>query len=242
MAIIEEQPTARPTGLAALIDRSIRRVRIAGWVLTLSWLTLFVIVVVVCDRPTSYAQLERGLRAGDVSTVELPSTMQSSDGQGSEHVEVRWRDGLVLRTATLTRATDERSAREASRNGTSRPVIVGSVEDHLTALDPDLRVVHGDRRRPSFESFGWRGPGWVGLAYLVLLVGTLMLIAGPRPWRATRWACAWLVLLAPPVGIPCYLLLGGPTGLSRPRPPGRIWLTGGWAFLLALLLGGTTIG
>ncbi len=77
-----------------------------------------------------------------------------------------------------------------------------------------------------------------GPVYVVLLGATLVLNGGPRPWRATRWAWAWLVLLVPPFGIAAYLALGGPTGLFRPRDPRRVWLTGGWAFLLALLLGG----
>jgi hypothetical protein len=89
---------------------------------------------------------------------------------------------------------------------------------------------------------GISGPGWLGLFYLVLLAATLVLKGGPRPWRATRWAWAWLVLLVPPYGIAAYLVLGGPTGLLRPRDPRRVWLTGGWAFLLALVLGGASAG
>ena len=51
-------------------------------------------------------------------------------------------------------------------------------------------------------------------------------------------AWAWLVRPAPPVGVPAYLLLGGPVELGRPKPLARLWLTGGWAFLLGLLFGG----
>jgi hypothetical protein len=129
-------------------------------------------------------------------------------------------------------------ARDARRNGSAEPVIVGSVEDHLAALNPDVRLTQGSLRGSTFSALDYEAPGSVGLAYLVLLVGTLGLISGPRPWRATRWAWAWLVLIAPAFGVPAYFLFGGSTGLFRPRPPGRIWLTGGWAFLLAILLGG----
>ncbi len=115
---------------------------------------------------------------------------------------------------------------------------MGSVTDHLVALDPDVRIVEGRRWERSVVTYGWGVPGLLGLLIIVLLVGTLSLIAAARPWRATRWAWAWLVLLVPTIGVPTYLLLGGPLGLLRPKPTSRLWLTGGWAFLLALLLGG----
>lgn len=61
--------------------------------------------------------------------------------------------------------------------------------------------------------------------------------AGPAPWRATSWAWIWLILGGGPLGSIAYLLLGGPLGLWRPRDVNRR-LTGGWAFLIALVLGG----
>lgn len=83
--------------------------------------------------------------------------------------------------------------------------------------------------------FGWQTPNPLALtALLLLLVGFGVLVSGPAPWRATRWAWFWLLL--PPVGGIAFLLLSGPTpGVPGPRPPGRR-LTGGWAFLLALPL------
>ena len=69
----------------------------------------------------------------------------------------------------------------------------------------------------------------VWLAVLLLIVG------GPEPWRATRWAWGWVVLLAGPLGSVAYLLLGGPLALLRPHA-GHRRLTGGWAFLLAWFL------
>lgn len=61
-----------------------------------------------------------------------------------------------------------------------------------------------------------------------------LLVNGPQPWRATRWAWFWLA--APPLGLLAFLLLSGPTpGLGITRPATKR-LTGGKAFLLALLL------
>lgn len=235
MPIIEEQPTG---DLGSPIERATRQVRIVAWSLALGWVCLFASLLTSAERESSYADLEAGIRAGEISEVQESSSDFGAGTTGYETVDVRWRDGLVRRTATLTHASSERAAAEARGSGADHPVVVGSVSDHLSALDPDVRINHVERRHPSFTINGWQGPGWLGLAYLILLVGTLMLMSGPRPWRATRWAWAWLVLLAPAIGVPAYFLLGGATGLFRPRPPARVWLTGGWAFLLALLLGG----
>jgi len=81
---------------------------------------------------------------------------------------------------------------------------------------------------PGVEPLGvLRLAGWC--AALALLLG------GAEPLRATRWAWFWL-LTVPYVGVPAFLLLSGPTpGLPGPRP-GRHRLTGGWAFLLSVLL------
>lgn len=54
-----------------------------------------------------------------------------------------------------------------------------------------------------------------------------------REWRAP----GAVVLLAGPLGCVAYLLLGGPLGVARPRNPSRR-LTGGWAFLLAMIFFG----
>ena len=57
------------------------------------------------------------------------------------------------------------------------------------------------------------------------------------PWRATKWAWIWLILLSGPLGSVAYLLLGGPLGLWRARDLSRR-LTGGWAFRIAMVLFG----
>lgn len=241
MANTKGQETVTSIDLRDRVDRPTRRVRIVGWVLALGWLALLVSVVTFGERESSYAQLGAGLRAGDINEVEVSIDAMPPGSRGYETASVRWRDRLlVVRTATVAVASDERMARRAGRGNSPRPVIVGSIEDHLTSIDPEVRVTEdrGDRGFYSSTTFGWQVPDWIGQAYFVLLVSTLGLIAGPRPWRATRWAWGWLVLLAPYVGVPAYFLLGGPLGLFRPRPPVRVGLTGGWAFLLALLLGG----
>jgi hypothetical protein len=193
------------------------------------------------ERASTFGHLEGLVVAGEVSAVEVVGEPLPADSLGYAGIEVRWREGWVLRSASVTQATNERQAAKALR-ATGAPVVIGSIEDHLRVLDPDVTLTRGERRSTTFEMGGISGPGWLGLFYLVLLAATLVLNGGPRPWRATRWAWAWLVLLVPPYGIAAYLVLGGPTGLLRPRDPRRVWLTGGWAFLLALVLGGAYAG
>ncbi|OLT23438.1 hypothetical protein BJF81_11055 [Ornithinimicrobium sp. CNJ-824] len=75
------------------------------------------------------------------------------------------------------------------------------------------------------------------VAVLPAVVGVLWLLvlaAGPEPRHATRFAWFWLAL-SPLVllAVPAYLVLG-----ARGAQEGRRRLTGGWAFLLTLVLNG----
>lgn len=90
------------------------------------------------------------------------------------------------------------------------------------------------------ELLGWRTPAGLGLVALGLLLGWLcVLVAGPAPWRATRWAWFWLGF--PPFGLLAHLLLSGPTpGLPAPRDPERR-LTGGWAFLVYVVVSAVVV-
>ena len=205
--------------------------------LLVTWVALVAAAFVTGERASTFGHLEGLVAAGEVSEVEVVGEPLPADSIGYAGIQVRWREGWVLRSASVTQASNERQAVKA-RRANGAPVIVGSVEDHLRRFDPDVTLSRGEHRSPSFTMGGFETPGWIGLGYLGLLLATLVLVGGPRPWRATRWAWAWLVLLVPPYGIAAYLVLGGPTGLLPPRDPRRVWLTGGWAFLLALILGG----
>lgn len=220
-------------------DGWLRRDRVGAWILLAAWLALVVAALVTGQRPSTYAQLEAGVAVGDVRQVELVGEPLADGATGWSATEVHWQAGWVSRTARVVQASSERQAARAARqSGDDTTAIVGSVEDRLRELDPDVTFTRGEHRSASFTMAGLETPGWIGLGYLVVLLATLTVTTGPQPWRATRWAWFWLVLLVPPYGIAAYLLLGGPTGLLPPRDRRRVWLTGGWAFLLALLLGG----
>lgn len=97
-------------------------------------------------------------------------------------------------------------------------------------------------------STGGGGPAHtlVTLASLTGLVLALVLIGGPQPRRATKWAWFWLVLVPGGVGALAWLALESPwsSGANRrpePLPHGRqpqdTRLTGGRAFVIAAALG-----
>lgn len=115
------------------------------------------------------------------------------------------------------------------------PVMHTGLGNQLLRTDPGLRVLHDNAADSVSPLLGWRGPNWLGAAAAILfLISFMLLVSGPQPWRATRWAWFWLLL--PPIGSIAFLLLSGPTPLlPRPKDPARR-LTGGWAFLLAIPL------
>jgi hypothetical protein len=74
-----------------------------------------------------------------------------------------------------------------------------------------------------------------------VLCSFLLIAAGPEPWRATRWAWFWAVLFTAPVGALAFAILSGPTPLV-PTPRNRAWrLSGGWTFIIIMLVFGPRI-
>jgi hypothetical protein len=99
----------------------------------------------------------------------------------------------------------------------------------------------GDSRPKPGDTNPWSGAlsvGWTA-AWLVML---FVLITGPQPRRATKWAVAWVSLLPGGLGLIWALTREAPwsrraADLPEPPPgplPGR-W-TGGWAFLAVLFV------
>lgn len=69
----------------------------------------------------------------------------------------------------------------------------------------------------------------------VALAALLVLVLGPEPRLATRWAWFWLAVAAAPVWLVFVLLEPVPLWSRSPRPVRRR-LTGGWAFLVSVTL------
>jgi hypothetical protein len=215
--------------------RTSRWERVAAWTLLAALAALGAVLVLFGERQASLSDLQARVAAGDVTEVGLSEGLPA-DAVGRGTVRVRWRGQVLDQVTTVVQASDAQQARLAERQGRA-PVVVGDVAEALGLDAAGVRIVEIPPwpTGSSTTFMGIMGPAWTALGYLVVLGASLVLSAAREPWRATRWAWGWLMLLVPVVGVVAFLLLGGPTGLARPRDPSRR-LTGGWAFLLGLLL------
>lgn len=156
-----------------------------------------------------YAALDAG--AVTQVTVERPDFSGLGFGSFQVEWEGRGRPGQALyRYSTETGARVDEGAeiiRAAERSGVDVD-IVGEVMS---------------------TGFTWSPHGTGAFVALVLLVG------GTAPRLATRWAWFWLWYCVPFTAL-LYLLLEPVPLWRRGAPPARRRLTGGWAFLLAILL------
>ena len=200
------------------------------WCLVAGNVLLLVVAVLLGARAGSWSALEAGVRSGEIASVSVAG---GPDGYGGSYdQEVTWRDGLVQRRVEVW-------VSPLGSEGTSTlqelPQDVGRV---LTELRPGLEVERESRVTDASVGFwGWQLPWPNALGPLMILGWACwlgVLVHGPAPWRATRWAWFWLSWV--PGGVVAHLLLAGPTPLvPGPRRVVRR-LTGGWAFLLSLLL------
>jgi len=226
----EQRPPLSARGSRS--DRSWDRLR---YTLIIGWLIVIIATPVTGERTSSWGEVRSLVAAGKVDAVRVSGELVSR-ATGFSVVDVRWRHGWLRYTAQVVHVRGQRRGlgRAAAANHDA-PVVRTSPSSRLTALQPGLEVTREQRRVDGGQLFGFQVPSALAIpAFLLFLAGLGLLMAGPRPWRATRWA--WFWLLMPPVGIVVYLVLSGPTpGIPGPRNPERR-LTGGWAFLLSLVL------
>ena len=203
------------------------------WALIVGWIALVATAVVVGHRSSSLRSLEDAIASGRVHTVHVAGGL-SRGASGFATQQVRWRSGLLHYEARVLQASaGDHPHREGAAPGA--PVLRTEAGAYLVRAHPGVHVVRERLSWSGASILGWELPGWMGVAGLLAFLATLvLLVSGPRPWRATGWA--WFWLLSTPVGVLAYLVLSGPTPLvPAPRPHSRR-LTGGWAFLLALAL------
>ncbi|MFQ1000418.1 hypothetical protein [Modestobacter sp. SSW1-42] len=196
--------------------------------LAVGWLALALTTVLVGQRPGQLEDLRAAVDAGGVTEVRVGEGLEPG-ATGYATQAVVWRDGLLARRAEGWQVSPGVDA------PTTLPVLDTDLAEELRAQG--VRVLPLAERSAYSEVAGWQVPQQVGLllsaAWLVML---FLLVGGPVPQRATRWAWFWLSWN--PFGWLALLLLSGPfPGVPAPRP-GAGRLTGGWAFLLSLVLGG----
>ncbi|WP_296604442.1 hypothetical protein [Nocardioides sp.] len=218
---------ARPVGWWAA--------RIAGWGLLAACVLLVVVGLLAGERTATYDDLRRDVASGEVEHVTV-SPGFSGEFRGRATVDVYWRTATGWRVAKVA---EQHPQRQSTRVG-DLPVVYDVGED-LRSVNGAVQV----ERRPHWRDrssdvglLGCRLPAWCGWVLMSVWLGALMLvIGGPPPWRATRWAWFWLVVLAAPVGVVAFALVGGPSGLLPPAPGRRPGLRGGVGLLLAIIVG-----
>ena len=204
--------------------------------LCVGWLLVLLAVPVVGERTASWDDVRGLVKSGQVDSVRVSKELPAS-ASGFSTVEVHWRRGLLRYETEViqVRGDGEDPADADVPSDSGRVVVRTPPSDQLAGLRAGLVVTRDQRNGHGSDLLDWKMPNVLGVPAAALALAALgLLVAGPQPWRATRWAWFWLLL--PPVGSIAFLLLSGPTPfVPGPRRPSRR-LTGGRAFLLSLLL------
>ncbi len=226
--------------------------RVNRWWIARTVLLVAVLVIVAAGwfggaRQASYNSLRGDIAAGRTDRVEITGGLPVG-AQGTAMVTFRWRAGGYWHVADATEASGPDATSGMSTTSDTPTVLYGEVASQLQAIAPhrDLQVVRTGSEISGYSQIaGWRVPDWaIPVAILIWLAVIVILVNGPEPRFATRWAWFWL-LICPlsPLSIVAFLVLSRslrPTDGST-GPVGRR-LTGGWAFLLAfVVLGGVTL-
>lgn len=217
------------------------------WLLLIGWVAATVGGVLLGERRSDLTTLQDGLRSGSVDVVQVAGALEGIGRtvSGCSVVQLRWTTGVVERVTEVVQVRRTRGGGGFVSSGCGGDDATGQVRGdlatYLSGFDPDVRVEQVPFGGVGMEmsAFGWTLSGSSALALLALTGATLcVVVVAPEPNGATRWAWGWLVFLLPPVGAIAYLLLSGPAITRRgPRPlAGR--LTGGWAFLLCVVVAG----
>lgn len=214
---------------------------VARWsVLALSVLTVAVFAV-QGHLQASYGDLQQEVRQGTVTEVRIEGGLGGADGidpgvQGVAVVHVYWDTGWPSRVTRIWQATSQSELNSDTLAGAdAEAVVVGPVDDALRLESPGLVVAFSEPPEPSAGAIlgRWELPdSWMALPFVLLAGFFLVLGRGPEPRWATRWAWVWLSLTPVMVlVVPLYVLFG-----ARPHPSGARRLTGGWAFLITLIV------
>lgn len=203
------------------------------WAMLALWIFVMAVAVTVGDRGSNFGELESVLNNGDVTSVMVTPGLPSGV-EGAQIQTIYWRSGLLNHYADVCMVTPN-----SNSSSSSGDAVVRSGYDIATQIadeHPTVTITRSAERYSYGQIYGFQVPSWLLWFALAGAVGTLMvLVSGPEPRRATRWGWFWLITTV--VGPPLFLVLAGPTSqLRSPRGTHRR-LTGGWAFLVALLFG-----
>lgn len=205
--------------------RTALKVRAALLLLILSTL---LVGALVGQRPAALDDLREGLRSGRISAVTVVSS--SDQAARVQSLALTWREGWgFAQRVDVVQVTSAEASVE-----TSRPVIHGTVEGWLREIQPGLTIQRASEATVWGSILGLRVPAWMLVPMGLAAVGVLALLtAGAEPRYATRWAWFWLLCVPGwgPIVAVAFLAQG-----MTARPPEERRLTGGWAFLIALVV------
>jgi hypothetical protein len=236
LAYVEEE-RLRPASMLAGWTRAV------AWTLLASMTLLIFAALVLGHRESTLSALERDVARGSTQHVQVTEGL-GADARGYATVRVEWRSHLLGYTTSVVEARPRERGRQAAQEDGVTGLLSQDLATHLHAIDPDLQVETVDHvTGPEAHWLRWRITGWpVALLVLGWLFTVAMMISGPDPFRATKWAWFWLMISAAgPVVLIVYLAVGGPTGLARAPRPGSRRLTGGWAILLMMLVNAVVV-
>jgi hypothetical protein len=231
MAVAGDASTDRQTGQPAGAVRGWLVARVALLALVLG---LVVTTTAVGRAPGELASLTSALSSHRLASVTVVGDGLPDEATGCRTQRVVWRRHGLLRSVDVMVQRGDVDGCGMGMTETLDPAITDAAV-WLPQLDPGV-TIHREPWPAATGTIGrWTVPPVIlGIALPTGLAGLLLLVSGPKPWRATRWAWFWLT--GSLVGAVAFLVLSGPTpGLPEPHRPQRR-LTGGWAFLLALPL------
>ena len=206
--------------------------------LVLAALVLLGLAAVPFDRAekADLGKLYAAVSTGEVDEVQVIGELVRPGSSATSGLDIRWRQGRTPYVTEVLQARPDADLSDYTRRERRIERTKDDVVGELRARDHDVRVVteNWTGSISTMTVLGRGMPWWSGLMLLTVdLLALGLVIGGPQPERATRWAWFWLIWN--PVGALAFLLLSGPTpGLPAPRSRRR--LGGGWALLIALLL------
>lgn len=235
----DDRVATRGDGRGSLVRAARRPWPALRLALVLVW-SVIAVATLLSPRATSASELFAAVEQGRVDRVGVAGGLEAG-WTGSATVEVTWRgDGGLPRRTRLVEVRPDVGGTDGAdgivwSEGDAPLTQVADVVAEVRSYSSDVQV----ERVPvddGLRLFGVPVAPWGALlGALAWLSALWVLVNGPQPWRATRWA--WFWLSAPPLGMLAFLVLSGPLpGRGRRRPEGPR-LTGGWAFLLTLLIG-----
>jgi len=179
----------------------------------------------IAARPVqkSVSELMDGLALGQVRTLTIERLPADSPGSGT--FQVAWTGSGRPGYASY----------QLSKDVGQPPVDEGAAILAAAASSPSpvgVELRNDGSRIPGIPDVT---PTWLTLSSLVALG---LLIAGRQPRLATKWAWFWLAVAMMPFWLAFVVLEPVPMWSDQPQPMVRRRLTGGWAFLLSLLLAG----